>query len=504
MKRMRFVFLLLVVVALVATACTSDSDDTTTTAAGGDETTTTAAGGDETTTTAAGGDETTTTAAPAAGGGEGVTIKFWSTETQPARIQKTQEIIERFTAATGINVSFTATDEDALGQLMLTNAASGTLPDVVFHPIERTIGWASAGLLNVDAANEVVNNLGADTFSQGSRDLATFDGKVAAVPSDGWGQLLIYRKDLFDAAGLEKPDTYDKIEAAAAALNDPGNNFYGITASNDPSAGFTQQTFEHFALANGCELVDDAGTVTLDSPNCVEAIDFYTSLLNTYSPAGLQDVVSTRATYFAGQASMIVWSPFIMDEMAGLRDAALPTCPECTDDIAFLATNSDFVPSFSGPSGAPAQYGAVSYMGIGMTENTEASQAFVEFWLSDGYVDWLSTAPEGKFPMRQGTTDNPTEYIDAWRQLSSGVDRQAPLSDYYSEDVISGLIAGSNDFARWGFAQGQGELVTAVFGTLVVPQVLDEVFSGGLSAEEGAAEMQAIVEEEQALLADEG
>ena len=65
--------------------------------------------------------------------------------------------------------------------------------------------------------------------------LATVDGKVAAVPTDGWGQLLIYRKDLFDAAGLEKPDTFDKIEAAAAALNDPGNNFYGITASNDPA-----------------------------------------------------------------------------------------------------------------------------------------------------------------------------------------------------------------------------------------------------------------------------
>jgi multiple sugar transport system substrate-binding protein len=498
---MRFVFLLLVVVALVATACTSDSDDTTTTAAGGDETTTTA-GGDETTTTAAGGDETTTTAAPS-GGGESVTIKFWSTETQPARIEKTQAIIDRFTAATGINVSFTATDEDALGQLMLTNAASGTLPDVVFHPIQRTIGWANAGLLNVDAANEVVNSLGADTFSQGSRDLATIDGKVAAVPTDGWGQLLIYRKDLFDAAGLDKPDTYEKIAAAAAALNNAGNDFYGITASNDPSAGFTQQTFEHIALANGCELVDDAGAVTMDTPNCVEAIAFYESLYD-YSPVGLQDVVSTRATYFAGQASMIIWSPFIMDEMAGLRDAALPTCPECADDVAFLAKNSDFVPSFSGPSGSPAQFGNVSYMGIGTTQNTEAAKTFVEFWLTDGYVDWLAVAPEGKFPMRQGTAENPTEYIEAWSQLESGVDRKAPLSDFYSEDVISGLIAGSNDFARWGFAQGQGELVNAVFQTLVVPKVLDEVLVGGMSPEEGAAEMQAVVEEEQALLADEG
>lgn len=471
MKRMRVVVLLLLVVSMVAAACSSDdADDTTTTAAGGD-----------------------------GGSGETVTLKFWSTETQPARLEATQAIIDGFTAATGIEVQLTATDEDALPQLMITNAASGTLPDVVFHPLDFTVGWASAGLLDTAAAQEVVNNLGAGTFSQGALDLATVDGTVAAVPSDGWGQLLIYRADLFEAAGLEAPDTFEKIEAAAAALNDPGNNLFGITASNDPSAVFTQQTWEHFALANGCELVDDGGNVTLDTPQCVEALEFYTNLLANYSPAGLQDVVSTRATYFAGQAAMIVWSPFIMDEMAGLRDAALPTCPECGDNISFLAENSAFVPSFSGPSGAPAQYGQVSYMGIGATDNTDAAKQFVEYWLSDGYVDWLSVAPEGKFPMRRGTSDGDTSYIEAWRGLATGVDRTAPLADFYAEDVINNLIEGSSNFARWGFTQGQGELVGAVYSTLVIPTAIDQVLSG-TSATDAVAGMQEAVEQEKAFL----
>lgn len=427
------------------------------------------------------------------------TIKFWSTETQPARLEKTQAIIDAFTAQTGIAVQLTATSEDALPQLMLTNAASGTLPDVVFHPLDFTIGWANAGLLDVDAAAEVVANLGADTFSQGALDLATVDGQPAAVPSDGWGQLLIYRQDLFDAAGLAAPDTFANIEAAAEALNNPGADFYGITASNDPGAVFTQQTFEHFALANGCELVDDSGNITLDSTNCVEALDFYTNLLDNYSPAGLQDVVSTRATYFAGQAAMIVWSPFIMDEMAGLRDAALPTCPECVDNISYLAENSAFMPSFAGPSGAPAQYGQVSYMGIGATDKTDAAKAFVEFWLSDGYIDWLSVAPEGKFPLRQGTAEEPTKYLDGWRALETGVDRTAPLSDYYSEEIITDLIEGSNNFARWGFVQGEGELVSAVYSTLIVPKAIDDVLAG-TSPEDAAAEMQVAAEEERAFL----
>ncbi len=435
----------------------------------------------------------------------GTTIKFWSTETQPERLAITQGIIDRFTEATGVGVQLTATDEDQLPELMITNAASGTLPDVVFHPIDFTIGWASQGLLNTEAAGEVVANLDPSTFSQGALDLATVDGTPAAVPSDGWGQLLVYRRDLFDAAGLATPDTFANIEAAAAALHDPENDFYGITASNDAGAVFTQQTFEHFALANGCQLVDDSGAPALDSANCVEAIDFYTGLLDDYAPPGLNDVVSTRATYFAGQAAMIVWSPFILDEMAGLRDSAFPSCPECEADPSFLAKNSGLVPSFSGPSGAPAQYGQISYMGIGNTgneERTAAAQAFVEFWLSDGYLDWLSTSVEGKFPMRRGTPGNPTEFLDGWKGLQTGVDRKAALSDFYPDDVITTLIEGSANFDRWGFVQGRGELVTAMYQALHVPEAIGAVLDGALTPEEAASDIQLDALEELGLLSE--
>jgi len=488
MKRIRFMLLLGMALALVASACSSGETTTETVIV-----TVTVPG--ETTT------ETVIVDVPAEPAETADQITFWTTEKEPARVAITQEIVDAFTAKTGIPVKLTVTPEDALPQLMLTNAAAADLPDVVFHPLDFTVGWANAGLLDQDAAADVIASLGAETFSEGALAMGTSDGKPTAVPSDGWGQLLIYRTDLFEAAGLAAPDTFANIEAAAKALNDPGSDLYGITASTDPSAVFTQQTWEHFALANGCELVDDAGTVTLDSPNCVEAMEFYTDLISNYSPAGLQDVVSTRATYFAGQAAMIVWSPFIMDEMAGLRDAALPTCAECVDNISYLAENSAFMPSFSGPSGAAAQYGQVSYMGIGMTENTDASKQFVEFWLSEGYLPWLSTSPEGKFPMRRGTQDDPTLYIEGWRALSTGVDRQAPLADFYGEDVINDLIEGTSGMSRWGFVQGEGELVAAVYSTLIVPTAIDQVL-GGTSVEIAVAQMQANAVQEQEFLAD--
>ena len=35
--------------------------------------------------------------------------------------------------------------------------------------------------------------------------MAAVDNGVAAVPVDGWTQMVVYRKDLFDKAGLDAP-----------------------------------------------------------------------------------------------------------------------------------------------------------------------------------------------------------------------------------------------------------------------------------------------------------
>lgn len=428
---------------------------------------------------------------------QSTTLIFWSTEEQPERAAATQRIIDRFTEATGIPVSLVLTNEDILDSLIAANLAAGTLPDVIFHPVDYAAAWYNEGILSSEAATAVINDLGPDQFSALNLVSDGMGGYIS-VPADGWGQLLIYRKDLFDAAGLEAPTDFDKIMAAAQALHDPANNFYGIVAATDPSAVFTQQTFEHFALANGVQLTDDEGNVTLNTPAMVEALDFYTTLVGQYGPPGIVDVVSSRGTYFAGQAAMIVWSPFILDEMAGLRDNALPNCPECADDIAFLAKNSGFVPSFVGPSGsAPAQYGQVSMMGISTSAPPEA-QEFVKFWLSDGYLDWLAVSPEGKFPMRRGTPENPTLYIEGWSTLPTGVDRKAPLGDFYSQVVINTIAEGAAGFDRWGFAQGQGLLVSGIYQELTVPRAIADILSGSLTPEEAAEEIQIEVEDIQA------
>ncbi|HSO55207.1 MAG TPA: bicyclomycin resistance protein, partial [Actinomycetes bacterium] len=143
----------------------------------------------------------------------------------------------------------------------------------------------------------------------------------------------------------------------------------------------------------------------------------------------------------------------------------------------------------------PTQFGEVTNVSIIKDGNTEPAKQFVEYMMSDGYVQWLGFAPEGKFPVRAGTKDNPQEYIEAWNKLEAGVDTKAPLSDFYPEEVLTALTESTDTMNRWGFQQGQGRLVGAQLAELPIPKALASEISGKLTADAAAKQAQADVEE---------
>jgi len=331
------------------------------------------------------------------------TISVWILEDEPARVEATRADLRNFTRRTGVAVRLRALSDDDLAGAVAQAQTAGTLPDVMQLPLASVHAYAAAGLLDSQAAGEVLERLGDQTFSQTALSLVSRDGIPAAVPSDGWGELLIYRRDLFRAAGLPAPRSLEDVRRAARRLDEPGRRA-GITLATTPGETFTAQTFEHVALAAGCQVVDDQGKVRLTSPACERAFRWYADVARHYAPRTLQDVDTTRETYFAGKAAMIFWSPFLLDAMAGLRDDALPTCPQCRRDPAFLARNSGLVGALrSGTGSSPAaQFGELSSWGIFAGRNVGAAARFVEYMLSDGYMSWLALSPQGKYPVRTG------------------------------------------------------------------------------------------------------
>jgi multiple sugar transport system substrate-binding protein len=431
------------------------------------------------------------------GGGDGgdQSITFWVAEDVAQRVAAIKTIVGRFTEQSGVQVNTVAIAEDQLATQIQSASAGGTLPDVM-GPL--SLGFvqnlATDDLADADAANEVVETLGRDTFSERALSLVTVDGKPMGVPSDTWTQLLIYRKDLFEKAGLDTPDTFDKILNAATKLKQPGQN--GIVAATKAGESFTEQTFEYFALANGCQLTDDQGAIQLTSSQCVGTFSFYNDLITKGSSKGGQDVDTTRAAYFAGKSAMIVWSSFLLDELAGLRNDALPTCSECRSDKRFLSDNSGVVTSITGSGGGqPTQFGEISSYVIVKDANVDPAKQFVEFMMSDGYTDWLAITPEGRFPTRSGTKDNPEEYNEAWSKMEVGVDSKAPLSELYPPEVLEALTTSTDTMSRWGFQQGQGKIVGALAAEQPIPKALAAMLDGQLTPQAAAEQAQADVEE---------
>ncbi|PJJ61367.1 ABC transporter substrate-binding protein [Compostimonas suwonensis] len=420
------------------------------------------------------------------GGGDDNELVVWTLEEQADRLAIAQAAADQFTESTGIAVELVGVNEDQFPQLITAAAAAGTLPDVVGAlPLSAVRTMSSNELVNTEATATVLSDLDPATFSPAALTLTQEDGAQLAIPSDGFPLSVIYRKDLFEKAGLPAPETYDDVMKAAETLNSP--EIAGFVAGNSPSTSYTQQIFEFFALANGCELVDDSGAVTIDSPECVEAFTQYGTLTGDLSVSGAMDSTGTKTTYMAGKAAITMWASFILDEMAGLVDDAMPTCPECADNPRFIAENSGFVTSLSGPDGGPVSGGDVTSWVITADANTEAATQFVEYFMDDAYLQWLSQAPEGKFPTRSGTADEPQKFTDGWKELESGVDTRAKLTDIYSPEVIDALQSGVDNFSRWGFDQGQGNLLGAILTELPIPKAIGALASGEIDGA-GAAE----------------
>ncbi len=398
------------------------------------------------------------------------TIRFWTTEDQPERLAKQQQMAADFKTKTGHDVEVIPVPEKDLGTRATAAFAANDLPDVIYHTLQFVLPWSEAGILDIDTNDEIVEALGVETFAPGAIAMAQSDGLTAAVPVDGWTQMIVYRQDLFDEAGLKTPDSYGSIVAALEKLHNPPE-MYGFVAPTKVDENFMSQVLEHVFLANGVTPVDGGGFKPLDEKKAGEVLEFYKALAKA-SPPGELFWKQARELYFAGKTPMIIWSPFILDELAGLRDSAPPTI---NDDPTSgeLAGKTDVVTSFAGPSNPDGSAWAdVRYFGVTADANTDVAADFVKFSMDDGYTKTLSIAPEGKFPVRRGTADEPTKFVDAWSKLPVGVDRKAPLSELYPAETVTRIVGGLETGNRWGVKEGQLALASKIINSQIINRIV--------------------------------
>ncbi len=407
-------------------------------------------------------------------------IRFWTTEEQPDRLAKQQQMAADFTAASGHTVEVIPVPEADIKTRATAALAAGDLPDVIYFPLDHALPWVEAGILDPYAASDAIEDLGADTFASGALNMMKLPEGYAAVPVDGWTQMVVYRKDLFDAAGLDAPNSYANIIAALDKLHNPPD-LYGFVAATKVDEPFMSQVLEHVFLANAVSPVGPNGAQALDVAKTTEVLNFYKAIAKA-SPPGDLYWDQSRSLYFSGNAAMIIWSPFILDELAGLRDSAPPTIND-DNQSRELASKTGIVTNFAGPSNpAGAAWSSINFFGITNDASTDAAIDFVKYSMNEGYTQTLAIAPEGKFPIRNGTADDPDKFTEAWSKLDVGVDRKAPLADLYPAEMIREIVNGLNVAQRWGVVEGQLALASKMVNSQIINRVVREFIDDQIDA----------------------
>lgn len=199
-----------------------------------------------------------------------------------------QKLTDDFKAKNpGIDLEWVTLEENVLRQKVTTDIATkGGQYDVLTIGTYEVPIWAKQGwLLPLD-------NLG-DSYDVNDllpaiRSGISQDGKLYAAPFYGESSMVMYRKDLFDAAGLKMPDapTWDFIADAAKKITNKDKEIYGICLRGKAGWGENMAFLTAMSNSFGARWFDEQWKPQFDQPEWKDTLTFYVNLMKEAGPPG--------------------------------------------------------------------------------------------------------------------------------------------------------------------------------------------------------------------------
>ena len=160
-------------------------------------------------------------------------ITFWHSFTQGPRLEVIQETADQFMKDNpGVNIKIETFSWGDFYTKWTTGLASGNVPDM-----STALPGHVVEMMNADAlvpVDDLIDDIGRDKFSKTALSEGEKDGECYSLPLYSHAQVMWYRKDLLEEAGLSVPKTWDEFAEAAKTLTKDG--VYGCSfpcGSND-------------------------------------------------------------------------------------------------------------------------------------------------------------------------------------------------------------------------------------------------------------------------------
>jgi sorbitol/mannitol transport system substrate-binding protein len=306
-------------------------------------------------------------------------------------------IMQKLSAAwekeTGNKINWIVLEENVLRERVTTDIATkGGQFDIM------TIGGYEAPIWGKQGWLAPVDDLGDDydyaDLLEPIKAGLTVDGKLYAVPFYTESSFTLYRKDLFEAAGLTMPDqpTYEQIKEYAAKLTDKSKQQYGICLRGKPGWGENMAFLGTMVNAYGGRWFDMDWKPQLNSEPWKKAITDYVALLGEYGPQGATaNGFNENQTLFAtGHCAM--W----IDATSAAGRVYDPKQSQVADKIAF--TRSPIAETANGSSWSWSWNLAIP----ATSQKADVAKSFLKWATSKDYVNMVGES-EGWVAVPPGT-----------------------------------------------------------------------------------------------------
>ena len=186
-----------------------------------------------------------------------------------------------------IKVEWVTLEENVLRQKVTTDIATkGGQFDVLTIGTYEVPIWGKQGWLV--SLNDLPPEWDAADLLPAISGGLTVDGNLYAAPFYGESSMVMYRKDLMEAAGLTMPDapTWAEIKTAAEKMTDKSKEQYGICLRGKAGWGENMAFLTAMSNSFGAKWFDGDWKPQFDQKPWADTLAFYLDLMTNYGPPG--------------------------------------------------------------------------------------------------------------------------------------------------------------------------------------------------------------------------
>lgn len=364
-------------------------------------------------------------------------ITFWHSFTQGPRLEVIQAAADTFMQENPkVNITIETFSWGDFYTKWTTGLASGNVPDM-----STALPGHVVEMMDADAlvpVGDLINSIGEDRFAAATLAEGIKDGENYSLPLYSHAQVMWYRKDLLDAAGLSVPKTWKEFAEAAKVLTKDG--VYGSSFPCGSGDLMGTRFLNFYVRSAGESLLTDDLKANLTSDVAVEGINFWLDIYKNCSP---KDSVNYAVL---DQATLFYQGKTAFDFNSGFQIGGVETnSPDLADQIACAPipkVNENDPDNGIETSNIPMVIWANS-------KYPEICKAFMKsLYEEETYVKFLEATPVGMLPSITGIADtdaykaNATvqKYSEAVEVISGAMAKGTAIGFEHGPSVQAGLL----------------------------------------------------------------